>query len=456
MGKLKKFFSSTGWETSEFGGFSQILWDLPDMTIPGGFFIHPSEELSYLTYYTQRKLMGLFLHKAHKYGLSEILIKTAKSSCDIEQGMYAERMIPKYTFSKEAIKTVLSGVISREKELKSLFIHYSNALANSEITFEMSKYDFVSGDGDGVTMSKLESSKQTKLSESFDKIQERKTTWSYGGSANFAANMKELKKKATFVVFNEEDYVGDVEYTPEEIKASDRLLEMLDISFEKAESKITSLRVGKIDIPKLAEVMSGNSHIYFRKEEVEKTRPFSVCILCDESGSMNGSRYETQHSLVKIMYRAFSQVLPADKLYVYGHTGEDHPEIHVYQDKYNPCFEQSFKMQHTFELEQNYDGPVTDILYEKIRSYTDDNILFIVLSDGEPAGNNYGGTNDWNDYKRVIEKCKRDGFVTCGIGIQYFSVKDLYQYSTIIQRGEEDAIKNVSLLINNVVKAEFQ
>jgi hypothetical protein len=34
--------------------------------------------------------------------------------------------------------------------------------------------------------------------------------------------------------------------------------------------------------------------------------------------------------------------MPDDKIYVYGHSGDETPEIHVYQDKFNPTFEESF------------------------------------------------------------------------------------------------------------------
>ena len=167
----------------------------------------------------------------------------------------------------------------------------------------------------------------------------------------------------------------------------------------------------------------------------------------------SGGKFDLAGSI----YKTFSSILPSSKLYVYGHTGDMTPEIHVYQDRYNPYFEKTFSLQFSehVTLEQNYDGPVTDLIYEKIRSYTNDNILFIVISDGEPAGHDYGCTDDYNDFKRIIEKCKRDGFVTCGIGIEYMAVKDIYQYSTVIKR-DDDYIKSISTLINNVVKAEFQ
>ena len=75
MGKLKSYFSSTGWETSEFGGFSRILWDLPDMDIPYGFNIKTEKSVEYLGPYAERKLLALFLYKVNHYKIIDSLLK---------------------------------------------------------------------------------------------------------------------------------------------------------------------------------------------------------------------------------------------------------------------------------------------------------------------------------------------------------------------------------------------
>lgn len=447
MGKIKSFYSSTKWETSDFGGFSRILWDLPDMKIPTGFNISV-KGTGYLSYYEQRKLLSLFLYKAHQAKLSKILISGARASKEEIKYPYYAYTLNTYTFSKEDVKTVLKHIIANEVELRSLFVHYSNYLANSTITYDPPR------NLENLSTEELEEKKESILKSAISEIKEKKSTYSYQ-FLDIGEKIKELKDKTTFKTFAAEN--TPTTYSDYETTAADKLLELLDISFEKSESKISSLVSGKLDIPKIAEIVSGNTHIYYKKEILERTKPFSICILCDESGSMEGENFFAQHSLVKIMYKAFSSILPPEKIYVYGHSGEISPEIHIYQDKLNPNFELVIDKQKYVELEQNYDGPVTDIIYEKIRSYTDDNILFIVISDGEPAGYAYGSYEDQKDYKRVIEKCKRDGFVTCGIGINYFRVKDLYQYSTIINSQDiAGSIKNVTRLLNSVVKSEFQ
>jgi len=98
---------------------------------------------------------------------------------------------------------------------------------------------------------------------------------------------------------------------------------------------------------------------------------------------------------------------------------------------------------------------VIESVYEKVRSITSDNIIFISMSDGQPSGQNYGGTAAIHDMKKIIEKCKRDGFVTVGIGIQHVGVKEIYNYYTIVNDMTQ-MVKQVSLLINKVVKTEFQ
>jgi cobalamin biosynthesis protein CobT len=206
----------------------------------------------------------------------------------------------------------------------------------------------------------------------------------------------------------------------------------------------------------LAEAVAHNDHVYYRVEEDQKTKPFSVVILCDESGSMAGSKIDTQHSLVKVLYSAFSQIMPQESISVYGHTGDETPEIYVYQDKYNPNFLETIDDVHKRNLRENYDGPVVEAIHERVRSQTSNNILMIIISDGQPSGDHdYGGKEAMNELKRIIEKCKRDNFVIMGIGFDYSGVRQIYSYNTVVDN-MRDVVKNTTTLLNKVVKTEFQ
>jgi len=254
--------------------------------------------------------------------------------------------------------------------------------------------------------------------------------------------------------------------SPEMIQGGEMLLRLLDISWESDKDIVKSLRMGKIDISKIAEVPAGNVAVYQREMEEMSTRPFSVCILMDESGSMGGwydnkhenspgpCKYTAMHRLIKSLYVAFSQLLPPDKMFIYGHSGGSTPEIYTYHDPFNPNFIFTVGNMKTRRCRQNYDGPVIEAVHQKVREFTDDRVIFLVLSDGAPAGEGYGGHQDIQDLKRVVEKARRDEFVTVGIGIQYSAV-DLYSYSTVVMDLNEMP-KKVSHILNQVVKTEFQ
>lgn len=455
MGKFKKVFSSTEWETSKFGGFSQLLWDLPEMTMPYSFSVDLPEKSGYLDYYSKNKLLAYFLYKVKTKNLfSTLCVGVQKETISSPYGMGSR---DEYTFSKEAVKNCLKLIIARESELKSLFINYSNLLSNSKLTCTRygSQYDSTTITDEQYLLDKINSVAKKKEYAYFN------TNFRADGS--FTALKDKLK-------FNTPEESREITYTKLETEWAEKLTNLLDISFEQEITKITNLRTGKLDIPKIIESLSGNNLIYYTKELHDKTRPFTVCILNDESGSMDRpfeyrvqsddnlaslTRSEMQHKLTKTLYKAFSEVLPPDKIFVYGHSGGATPVVHVYQDRYNPTFETTYNRQLYHDFRQNYDGPVISAIYDKIRSYTDEAILFIVISDGEPAGDHYGGIEDREDLKRIVEKCKRDSFVTCGIGFQYTGVKSLYNYSTVINN-LSDAPNLVSMLINNVVKSEFQ
>lgn len=438
MGKLKKIYSSSNWETSAFGGFDQVLWDLPDLISPQGFHME-TDDRHYISSYNKAKLLSYFLIKVREYNLYNVLLEKAESKKPITS-IYGTKYVA-FVFNKTDVTFTLKSIIAKEQELRSLFINYSNLLANSKIYYK--KYIF-KGDSE-------EKIDKTQIISEIDKIKERISF--YRTSFSSGDNFDDLKKRTKFVV--PPTYDKEITYDQNCVKNADKLLKLLDISFERAETKITNLRTGKIDIPKIAEALSGNLLINYHKELLDKTKPFSVCILNDESGSMNNSRRMYQRQTTKMLYRTFSEILPQDKIYIYGHTGDYDPRIYVYQDKFNPTFEFSYNSQRDREFEENYDGPVISCIYDKIRQMTDEAILFIVISDGEPCGVNYGGRSDIDDLKRILEKCKRDNFVTCGIGFSFGGIKDIYKYYTIINDYSK-APEAVSSLVNNVVKSEFQ
>ena len=231
---------------------------------------------------------------------------------------------------------------------------------------------------------------------------------------------------------------------------------MLDINFDPKSDHVKNLKLGTLDTSKIAEVPAGNLSVYKQVVEEQDTKPFSVCILADMSGSMcQRSRVQSQLTLINSLYLAMRQILPEDKLYIYGHSGQYQPEIYNFYTPYDTDYERNIKFYQKVSWYENYDGPVVEKIHKTIREKTEDRIIFITLSDGLPCGNNYGGETDNNDLKRILEKARRDSFVTVGIGIEADHVDQLYTYSKSIYDLSTIA-RDASSLINKVVRAEFQ
>jgi len=457
--------SLSEWESSYFGGFSKLLYDFP--------YIRKKIYPTYQQNTTKKnKLYTYSFEKLHS--IFELSIKENK-------------LVPNYLYDGEIVKLegksyykvnntqkehIIHTLISLNLELSPLFEFYREELVESSIYYPM--------DDDGRAFSYFYSS-----SSSSSKVPEREYTShegynramdyfedleksDFGRYSSSILDNSDLIKKTKFKI--EKKSLLPTKYNSEEKKNAKFLVNLLDINFSPKKDIVRNLKRGMITSHKIASVKAGYMKIYQRKEMNVSTRPFSVCILMDESGSMGSydrryehykegggkfNNYTHQHSLVKSLYLAFSEILPPDKLFIYGHTGLDSPDIYVYNDPYNKDFEYLIDGQKCRSCSQNYDGPVIDAIYNKVRSFTNDSILFLSISDGEPAGHQYGGSKDLEDMKRVIEKCRRDNFVTVGIGINYHRVKDIYSYSSIV-RDMKDAPSIISNIINIAVKTEFK
>lgn len=458
--------SSSSWETSYYGGYTGLIYDHPDVKLSWEVELEiPGAELGF---YTKKKLLEIFLMKVKERNLVPILVKNATEIT--RKGFFFGKDKKYMIANKDQQKKVLESIINSETEYSSLFVHYQKTILNSDVMVEIPDPN-QSGEGSGKGKGKKGEDggpsgkgKSPGDEEEDEGESEAEKARRYQAQREYMKKMlEETTKKEKWSPSKISNFSGKPVWvypkgspkslhTPEEEALANSLVKMLDITFDPQQDRINSLRTGKLDTRKVAEVIPGNLNIYYKVEEDQTTKPFSVVILADESGSMRGKMKKTR-SLVKVLYLAFSQIVPKNKLYVLGHSGPDYPEIFVYQDPYHDNFDES--IEGMAGKQENYDGPVIEEIHKKIRGYTDDNIIFIVLSDGAPSGDGYGSANDVKDLKRIVEKCRRDGFVTVGVGIEY-DTSHLYDYNCIVSAMSNDMVKRTSFIINKVVKTEFQ
>lgn len=452
-----------GWESSYYGGYEGVVYDHPSIYLPRNMTALSTKPVSGGGYYLADKMVKIFVYKVVKSGLVGELLKgaTSKKADSIFKGDKSTTIVKASSVGISVCQKLLSN---QNDDFKNLIIHYKDIILSARIEWEFKDGDDDdgggngdgddgggngdSGDGDsdgGMTKDMME-----EIKKMMAEIREQKPYNPYSSSSISG----DFRGETTFVnmMKTKTKWQPNAKVTLD----ANNLVRLLDISFDPKDDRIENLKCGKMSSHKIAEIPAGNTHVYHRVEENISTKPFSVCILVDESGSMKyGGLVQIQNHIMKVLYTAFSQIIPKDRIFIYGHTGDCSPEVHVYHDRYHPEFEACIDSQFSVDFRENYDGPVIEEIHERVRKQTSDNVIFIAISDGVPGGENYGGQPAIDEMKRIIEKCKRDGFVTAGVGLDYGLVKEIYNYHTIVTRGE-DYVKKVSTLVNNVVKSEFK
>ena len=480
--------STSGWEKSHFGGFTRVLNDYPFIKIDFDLDIKASgEAASELGTWQAEKLIKLYILKAKEKGLIEKF-----TSKVIERPSFFGTVIKKYSVVSLNNLAILSTICTSYPEMAPMFEHYKDSILSSTIEMEIQepepKKDKGEGEGEGEGQPQGEKEEEgegddegqgegecdgedEKESESGSPAEGKQTPKGKSGKSiqDLMGEINESKpwsvadrsltafsEKPKFTPFNKKDSGSSYQFNAEEKRDSELLIKLLDINFDPKSDEVKNLKLGKLDTSKIAEVPAGNLSIYKQRVEEQDTKPFSVCILADMSGSMgHGGRIPAQRHIMNTLYLAMSQILTPDKLYIYGHSGDYTPEIFTFYSPYDTDYEKNIQFYHDVHWCQNYDGPVIEAIHKKVRETNDDRIIFISLSDGQPSGNNYGGHEHNEELKRILERARRDEFVTVGIGIQADHVTELYTYSKVVN-DLKFLPKEVSSIINQVVRAEFQ
>lgn len=477
----RKFWSTSGWETSHYGGFNRIIWDYPYIkmghegkieTDPG---LRKKEGI-----FTAEKLVKIYVMKCKEYGLIEHLT--------------IERVVKPNIIGRDAqfdvLKLdradVLAEVMKKSKEFAPLFEHFKDAILNSSIEVEVPEEedgegqgqegegegeDEKEGQGEGEGDGEDEGEGQGDGEGQDDgegEGKEKKQPGGWGASSpdfnkikQLIEGMAEQKPFAKWGSLSGDDYKpkfitpkdksskrDDYKPTHEEKQNAEMILKQLDISFDPKSDDVKNLRIGKLDTSKIAEIPAGNMSVYKQTVDDQDTKEFAVCVLADMSGSMQGPRLEMQFSVLNSIYLALSEIIPESDLHIYGHTDDNDPTIHTFCSPYSPNYLQNIQQYYKIDNCSNYDGVVIEAVHKKIRETTDRPVILISLSDGQPC-------DDVDNMKKILERARRDQFVTVGIGIATDYVKELYTYHKAVFDLTKMP-KEIAHILNQVVKTEFQ
>lgn len=227
---------------------------------------------------------------------------------------------------------------------------------------------------------------------------------------------------------------------------------------------IKSMRSGRLDTNKLAEAKQHVSTIYERIGEV-KTNKLSVTILIDESGSMcSDSKIRKAQEAAIFLNEALKKV-PDVELFIYGHTadytgfiegkkcgGTGSTQLVIYkEDK----FKDDYALGNVSARHENRDGTAMLAAAKRVRSKTQNQGVFIVISDGDPSADNYRNSNARSHVRKMANEVEKMGFQVIQVTIGEYESKDMFKHVINIDETKEFPDKFVAFLktkINSLIK----
>ena len=182
------------------------------------------------------------------------------------------------------------------------------------------------------------------------------------------------------------------------------------------EYELRGERSGKLNTGKLASLKVGNKNLFTKQGEVTCSRA-SVCILIDESGSMDARRKNAARETAILIKEAVKGVDNLD-LYIYGY-GSNCMKVYAENNK-----EKRYALGSIDNDGGTPTGPAMEVALKKMSKHPNPAALMLVITDGVP---------DDNDAVRQADsKLRKKGVIPVGIGIDgCTAVQDIFQESIV-------------------------
>jgi uncharacterized protein with von Willebrand factor type A (vWA) domain len=194
------------------------------------------------------------------------------------------------------------------------------------------------------------------------------------------------------------------------------------------------LRNGHIDISKLSEAVQGVDTIYETYGHVI-TDKIALCLVIDESGSMNGDSIKKARQCAILLAEAIKDNHSIE-LFIYGHSADIREHGKVDLIKYYESGERTtnlFSLGSISAKSQNRDGDAILAIAHLVRRRTKRKCLMFVISDGEPCAYGYGGDDAVADTKRKVKLAEALNIDIVQIAINHsYDPKTMFSNSIIL------------------------
>jgi cobalamin biosynthesis protein CobT len=239
-----------------------------------------------------------------------------------------------------------------------------------------------------------------------------------------------IDRKVEFIVEKDSPHLYD--YTAKNVdhtKAS-VIANLLKRKNRDYQFSLKSMRSGRLDTDKLAEARQGVQTIYERMGEV-KTNKLCVTVLVDESGSMHGSKADKAREAA-IFLKETLEGVPDVELFLYGHSadmsrhgGSGTTQIFVYKEPGTITPPKS--MGNINGRCENRDGVAILAAAKRVRQRTQNQGVFIVISDGQPSASNYGGSTAEAHVKKSAIEVEKMGFQVIQVTIGGYRSRNMFK-----------------------------
>lgn len=187
------------------------------------------------------------------------------------------------------------------------------------------------------------------------------------------------------------------------------------------ESKdIKGMRSGRLDDNRIVEAVHGVKTVYSRRiEKIDKK--MNMVLLIDESGSMGDGIKDVNAAKSAILLEQCYKLFPLGQLFIYGFTSdlsEDEPYFNRVIRYKEPGFELKYGLGDVRGRANNRDGMCIRAVAQRVRTFTQEPMLFFIISDGQPAASGaYGGMAGIQDTAKAVKEVTMKKFFPIQIGI---------------------------------------
>lgn len=183
---------------------------------------------------------------------------------------------------------------------------------------------------------------------------------------------------------------------------------------------LRGLRSGHLDTCKLAEAVQGVENIY-RQERTVRADRMAVCVLVDESGSMEGEKIEAARDTAVLLNEAISGIRNVE-LYIYGHTTENGQFVKLNAYREGKAPKDKYVLGSIGADWSNIDSKSIREAASRVRARTREKCLFLVVSDGAPC-------EPAENVRKAVKELSRDGFSVVSIGIDFeYDPSEMYDH----------------------------